>query len=169
MRKVISGWCIMAIVVLAGCSTLRKDQKRLAIIEVRNPQLLASACAEKYPPKLLPPIIKQGETKYLPGDTVIVEGKRIPCPPNGKDTVWMQCPPSKVIHDTIVRTDTAFIQVLNTAQIAAKDAQIHDLTSKMDSWQQKAEKRGKWNLYLIIGLALSLGWNFRKLIIKMFI
>lgn len=154
MRKLL----IIGLLFLAGCSALKQDQKHLAQIQVRNPQLIADNCAVLYPPKT--------ETKYQPGkethtsDTVVIEGKRIPCPPVvvNKDTVinWVDCPPSKVIHDTIRRTDTVFIQVENTARVKSLELQNANITADRDNWQAKAEKRGKWNLYLG-GFILLLG------------
>lgn len=158
MRKEISGWCILTLVILAGCYTQKKAEKQIARAGIEYPQLIAANCAVIYPPKK--------ETKYIPGkethtsDTVVIEGKRIPCPPVivNKDTVinWVNCPPSKVIHDTIRRTDTVFIQVENTAAVKSLELQNAKITADRNNWQAKAEKRGKWNLYLG-GFLLLLG------------
>lgn len=48
---------------MAGCSTLKKDQKNLATLQLRNPELFAQACAEKFP-------VKATGSSYSPGKNV---------------------------------------------------------------------------------------------------
>ena len=155
MRKDI--WLIVLAVLFAGCYSAKKASKQVARAQIEYPETVLNACPE---PKT--------ETRYLPGkethtsDTVVIEGKRIPCPPViiNKDTVinWVDCPPSKVIHDTIRRTDTLFIQVENTALVKSLELQILSLTADRDKYKQKYEEandKAKKRLWYLIGIGLA--------------
>ena len=152
MKKV-----FIVILLLASCSSLKQDQKNLAKIQVRHPELILAACPE---PKEV--------TKYLPGvevrtsDTVVIKGKKIPCPPNGTDTVWQDCPPSIIIHDTITRVDTVDRQVENTAGIKLRDAKILALQQQLidaagDLNTEVGSKNGWRNTAFVLGGCLGLG------------
>lgn len=174
------GFCI------AGCSTLKKDQKHLIQIQVRNPQLFAGACSEKFPVKA-----KEGKTDTVyrqannpdltdslnglrqsyfdlyqqyenaliaaSGDTScqnIIKGLKDQLDAYRKKIEQLQRNYKPCAPDTIrlEKTDT----VPDLAAIAVRDGQILKITTDRDNWQVKAEKRGKWNLYLG-GFVLLLG------------
>lgn len=165
MRKDI--WVIVLAVLFAGCYSAKKASKQVARAQIEYPETVLNACPE---PKT--------ETKYLPGkethtsDTVIVAGKKIPCPPvvNQKgDTVikYVNCPDQTVIHDTIRRTDTLSVQVENTARIQAQQLQILSLTADRDKWKQRYEEandKAKKRLWYLIGIGLAaVGYTVLKL------
>ena len=153
MKKIL----ILALL-LSGCYSAKKAAKQVARAGIEYPETVLNSCPE---PKT--------ETKYLPGkethtsDTVIIAGKKIPCPPvvNQKgDTVikYVNCPDQTVIHDTIRRTDTLSVQVENTARIQAQQLQISSLTTDRDKWKQKYEEsndKAKNRLWYLIGLGIT--------------
>lgn len=196
MRKVILGAFLL---LMAGCYTQKVAKKQIAKAGAVYPSLLAQTCAEKFPvvAKEGKPIIKYipaenkdytGQIDSLSdalnwmrglyedainahmGDTscqntirelqnrndslfrafMDFKGKYIPCKP---DTL------------KLTRVDT----VPDLAAIAVRDGQIATLKLENKVLQQKLKTSRKWNWYLGIGLLLSMGWNFRKLIFKMFV
>lgn len=143
----------IVILFLASCSSLKQDQKNLAKIQVRHPELILAACPE---PK--------DSTVYIYGkdihtsDTVHIPGQDIPCPP-GK---VVHCPPSSVIHDTIRRTDTITKYVENTAGIKLRDAKILALQQQLidaagDLNTEVGSKNGWRNTAFVLGGCLGLG------------
>ena len=187
------GFCI------AGCGTLKQDQKHLAQIQGRNPQLFAGACAEKFPvtakegktdtvyrqannPDLTDSLsglrqsyfdlYQQYENALLAasGDTScqnIIKGLQDKLETYRKKIEKLQKDYKPCVPDTIrlEKVDT----VPDLAAIAVRDGQISSLSVDRDNWQAKAKHRSNNEIWLIVALVISVGWNFRKLIFKMFV
>lgn len=143
---------------LPGCSVEKKIRKAQKVASM-YPDSFAMFCANAYPVK----------TQYIKGkdsvhtDTVVVEGKTIPCPAvvnqKGEKVVNnVVCPPSKTIYKDVFRTDTLVKE--NTAKIEAlgqlnSKLQVSnkELTDKLADATKKASNR----LYMVFGLAVVLG------------
>lgn len=133
----------------SGCMTEEKATNYLA-----SKGKLAGICADKYPPKITPgkPVFKS--------DTIFTPGPSVECPPAKIDTitgkpekVYVHCPPTKTVHDSVYVHDI----IENFARIKAQEAQISELNNKLlvsQASENKAEKKAANRLWVIIGLAV---------------
>jgi hypothetical protein len=120
---------LLMIMLLSACIT---DQKALNHLQKHNQ--LAPICSALYPPdiRFVPGrIITKTDTQYIPGQV-------IPCPPGGTDTLWMRCPPTKIIHDTTTQRDT--LRIRDIAAETAQKQRIDSLMAVNRSAQDKARE-----------------------------
>lgn len=196
MRKLL---IVAALLSMAGCYSSKKAAKQVARAGIEYPELIAANCANKFPvtAKEGKPIITYlpadnkdytGEIDSLSdalnwmrglyesaieshkGDTSCQN--TIKELQNKNDSLirafmdfkrkYIPCKPDTV---KIYRTDT----VPDLAAITVRDGQISSLSVDRDSWKAKAKHRSNNEIWLIAGLVLSVGWNFRKLILKLFV
>lgn len=192
MKKIL----ILALM-LSGCYSQKKASKQIARAGIEYPELIAANCAEKFPvtAKEGKPIVTylpadnkdytgkldslsdalnwmhsmyEGAINAHKGDTSCQN--TIKELQNRNDSLfrafmdfkrkYIPCKPDTV---KIYRTDT----IPDLAAIAVRDGQISSLKVDRDSWKAKAKHRSNNEIWLIAGLSLSLGWNFRKLIFKL--
>lgn len=121
----------------------------------------ASYCASAFPVR--DSIVRmQGHEIYLPGDTVIIPGKTIRCPvvtPPPVSPSVVHCPDSRLITDTLLRTDTVTLWRENTAKTASMVLTVQRL--RTDSVRSvivkaKATKRGwlMWGTWIVLFLVI---------------
>lgn len=107
----ICGLVLGAILFMSSCKPSEQLQrKRANEFFNTHPAEIAKRCADQFPHT-----VKEGKT-ITRTDTIVQPGVSIPCPPNEKgDTVFIKCPPSRTIRDTVIRVDT----IENIARIYA--------------------------------------------------
>ena len=130
------------------------EQKAVDFLTKRGQ--LPRICADLYPPVVTP-----GKIVHT-SDTVLQEGPQVPCPPAPVDSagkqkiVYVKCPPSIFVHDTISQHDT----IENFARIEAQGRQIDSLivvAKVREAAEKKAEKQAKNRLFGLIGLSGIIG------------
>lgn len=154
-----TGKFLAAILFFASCSSVAKQQRNAEAFYATHPEKLAWQCAVKFPPDT---IFKPG-TVSIRSDTTFLPGDSVPCPPvmnaaGETVSVKVKCPDSKVIHDSIFKTDT--ITKLSTDLLDYYGFQNDSLRRVLLITQtQKAEasKTAGNRLWFIIGLIIALG------------
>lgn len=156
---------VLAVIYLSGCKPSEQLQrKRANDFFNSHPAEIAKRCADQFPP-----VIKEGKT-ILKTDTLIQPGISIPCPPNEKgDTIFVKCPPSRIIRDTILRIDT----IENIARIYALQHESDSLTTEsikdketIKQAKEEAKKsRNKLN-HLLAGIIGAMGLIVIGIMIK---
>lgn len=148
-------WGIMvlwAMILISSCTTERKATNYM------NNHAFAAAnyCASAFPVRDSI-IYKTGQT-ITKSDTTYLRGDSIACPPvdhipEAGKLVYVKCSPSKIIHDSIFKTDTINVIRENTAKTAALTGQLAIITTK----QKEAENgRRKWRQRALITWAICL-------------
>lgn len=138
-----------------GCMSEKK-----AVGYLQKTGQLPRVCADLYPPVvIMGEPIRKSDTVYTPGET-------IPCPPAKIDTVtgepeivYVKCPPSKIVTDSITQHDT----VVDIARITAQRIEIDSLrivlaVSKAE--ENKARKQANTRLFILIGAGAVLAAGF---------
>lgn len=168
---------IMMITGLFGaCNPAKKAQRELEKAKSvlhGNIAEAAKFCAEKFPPQV----------QYIKGDSVIVldtlyvGGDVIFDTVETKDTVFItKTLPAKVITKTIRQVDT--VRDSNPAALIAANVRLNEEITKVarltgekqllaENNKELKKERNNWRLYFFILLILSLGWTFRKTLIKL--
>jgi hypothetical protein len=153
---------LAAIAVISVFTACMTEQKATDYLQKHGQ--LARICADIYPPTVTPgKVVHTSDTMYTPGPVV-------PCPPGAinpdtglPDTVYIKCPPGKIVRDSIIQHDT----IENFARIVAQRHQIDSLiteSGKHKADADKAEKQARNRLFYIIGLCgLIAGSIFLKL------
>lgn len=143
---------------LPGCMTQRRVTRYLN----EHAFTAASYCASAFPVR--DSVVRVvGKQVLLPGDTVLIPGQTFPCPalPAAQEVT---CPDSRLIRDTLLRTDTLTLWRENTAKTAAMRGELAQLradSTRAILTQAKATKRGwlMWGTWIVLALILS-GWLF---------
>lgn len=149
----------LLIIALAACNTVSKQQRKAETFYNAHPEKLLKQCGEKVPPDT---IFKSGEV-ITKTDTTFIKGDSVACPPvvNEKgETVYVKvkCPDSKIIHDSIFKTDT--IIKVNTALVDYYRFQNDSLNRALiqsNTQRDDAEETAKNRLWIAIALAVALG------------
>lgn len=174
----ISGWCILALIVMMGCYSQKKASKQIARAGLEYPELIAANCAEKFPVTA-----KEGKpvVTYLPADNKDYTGKI----DSLSDALnWMRGLYESAINahkgdtscqntikelqnknDSLFRAFMDFkrkyipckpdtVKIYRTdiipdlAAIAVRDGQISSLKVDNSNLSQKLKTARKWNLYI---------------------
>lgn len=152
----------LASVLLHSCFTEKKATKRLAVIEMKHPSLVAKRCAEKYHNT----DSVRTSTDYKPGAWQDSSGAQ---DWYGGDTLLIMAGDTVYIHimDTLIRyrdrwkVDTVYkTEYKREHNAAALDAatiqfnksrdslnkELNEMQSSRDSWKEKAQTRLEWAL-----------------------
>lgn len=142
---------------LTSCQTQKKVTRYLN----ENNRFAANYCGLAFPVRdsiIYKPgqTITKSDTSYLPGDS-------IPCPvvdnyvktdyvkTKKEKTMYVHCPPNRLIRDTIIRFDTTTIIRENRAKIEAQELTINDLNKKVDKFKQwKARAIWTWVILAVL-------------------
>jgi len=144
-------YIVLALLLLSSCMSTEKATGYL-----KKKGALAGLCAEEYPVR----------ESYKPGKPVIVrdtvekEGKVMECPETIDKATGkayrpkVQCPPQKVVRETVSRTDIIYQE--NTALVKAQAQELQGLKEKLRIAEEQAAGRLIWVLVLTGLLVLVL-------------
>lgn len=170
--------CLLIGFLLCGCMTQRKAVRYMQ----DHAFAAASYCASAFPVRDSVAYVP-GKRVLLPGDTILIPGRVIPCPQTGSVTIppytppntggqvvvsdepyLIHCPASRLITDTLLRTDTVTVWRENTAKTAAMRGELAQLradSTRAILVRAKATKRGwlMWGTWITLALVIA-GWLF---------
>jgi len=173
MRHLFHG--ITALLILAGLFSCNISHKIASGYLGKHRDTAAAWSARDFPcisDSIRPGIpIHVRDTQYLPGDS-------ISCPdhfPDSGKMIFVQCPPQRIIHDSVTIRDTAFVldsaaltilydQVKTlTAANAKLTAQNADLKDQLTATKNQSKNRLIWIIALAgIMTAGAAGWVIAK-------
>lgn len=155
---------LIGMLFLSSCMT----QKRAVRYFQDHAFAAASYCSTAFPIKDST-VYLPGRQVVLPGDTILIPGQTVPCPPPPAKQV-VHCPDSRLITDTLLRTDTITLWRENTAKTTAmtltvarlRTDSIKTVTALITS-KAKATHRGwlMWGTWIILFLII-VGYIFVK-------
>lgn len=137
---------------LTSCATLEKRISKAKVLAYEHPKEFAGFCSDAFPVK----------EKYIKGkdslriDTVTEEKiVKVPVIIKG-DTIYVdaKCPQSKVVTNTVYRTDTLVKE--NTAKITALEYSKSKIDTELTITKDKlteAKKSANTRLWILIGMA----------------
>jgi len=147
----------------SGRTTEKKLHDHFVLYYTGHAEELARLSAEKYPPKVTPGVT------IIKRDTTVLSGEKIPCPEakidttTGKtETVYVKCPDSKIVRDSVLKHDT----IINTALVDALEREAVINSGKLTVSQDKLSDalktlKNRTLLNIVLGIALSVcvvGW-----------
>lgn len=132
-------------ILISGCRTTEKKAKGWAY---DNKDKLAEWCADCFPVK--PSEVIQGETVYLPGDTLIKKDtvtRQADCPDGSK----ADCPPceDKIIRIPMLRVDT--LKIRDTAYEAVLTNERDKYREELNKMTESRDKYRKW-FWILVGV-----------------
>ena len=159
--KFMSKLCIV-LILLSGCYSAKKAEKQLNKAIDEYPEVAAKVTRNNFP-CIEKPVSTVTDTVY---SLIELECPEIPTPGvvTKRDTLWRDKPvklqpgrqvvylPSEKVKETIKIEDSAKVLIAYAERDKAREY--------LRDTEAKAERRGKWNLWLIIALLLSWGVFF---------
>lgn len=148
----------LILLVLVGCTSTKKQQKKAEEFLNAHPEVEARRCAQNYPP----------DTTFIKGDTVltydtlVTKGDSIPCPPTvneSGDTVYVKvkCPDSKTVTVYLDRVDT--VVLMNTALVdyyRFRNDSLNKVVIKVTTQRDDAKDKAANRLWIIVALGIAL-------------
>lgn len=167
---------ITVAMMLAGCLTEKKATKRLAVIEMKHPGLVAKRCAEKYhntdsvrtSTDYKPGAWQDssGAQDWYSGDTLLIVAG---------DTVYIHITDTLIRYrdrwkvDTVYKTEykrehnAAALDAANMQFNKSRDSlnkELNEMESSRDSWKDKAQFRLEWAITVTALLVVLLALKF---------
>lgn len=140
------------LLILSSCTTERKAVKYMD----NHGFQAAKYCAKAFPVR--DSIIYQKGEAIIKSDTTYLEGDSIPCPvltnydktKKGKP-VYVHCPPSKIIHDSVFVHDTVTVIRENTAKVKAQQGRITLLIHEVEKYKPwKGRALWTWGILSVL-------------------
>ncbi len=118
---------LFGLLILSGCYTQRTAKRQVIRAQMEYPKVVASGCAEWYPPKDSFHVQKE----YIPGkDSIIVDTFVVDCTAQGNKGKKVPVPYSK----GTLRVDTFRHTIYNTTENTAKRKVLQ---AEVDKWKQR--------------------------------
>lgn len=149
---------ILAILILTGCYTAKKADKQINRALDEYPDKVAEIARNAFPCTTVDSIVTYRDS-VIYVECPPVDSVEIYVPVAGPEKIVKVAGPTKTIKVPVtlpVRTVTRIVE--DSAKIRLANHAMDLAVKDKDDAMIKAERRGKWNLYLLLALLIS--WAF---------